>query len=61
VEEQAVGRAKRLGQTRTVHVHRFVVRKTIEEEYYNMLDIATETLISAENTEELAKPVVTEL
>jgi SNF2 family DNA or RNA helicase len=45
VEEQAIGRAKRLGQKRTVHVHRFIVRDTLEETYYNMLNITTEKLI----------------
>ena len=37
VEEQAIGRAKRLGQTRIVNVHRFVIKDTIEEDYYNKL------------------------
>lgn len=34
VEEQAVGRALRLGQTKMVHVHRFIIKDTIEEMYY---------------------------
>ena len=35
IEEQAIGRVKRLGQKRTVHVHRFVMANTIEETYYH--------------------------
>jgi len=41
VENQAVGRAMRLGQTRTVNVHRFVIKDSIEEEYYNLLNVQT--------------------
>ena len=35
IEEQAIGRAARLGQTRNVQVFRLIMRDTIEEEYYN--------------------------
>ena len=34
IEEQAIGRAVRLGQTRNVEVKRLVMRNTIEEDYY---------------------------
>lgn len=37
IEEQAIGRVKRLGQTDTVHVHRFVIRGTIEEDQFNLM------------------------
>lgn len=35
IEEQAIGRAVRMGQTLTVKVKRFVMKDTIEEENYN--------------------------
>ena len=42
IEDQAIGRAKRLGQTKDVHIHRFVVKDTIEEVYYrNMTERKT--------------------
>lgn len=34
IEEQAIGRAVRLGQQRTVQVQRFIMRDTIEHDYY---------------------------
>jgi SNF2 family DNA or RNA helicase len=34
IEEQAIGRANRIGQKRQVYVHRFVVKNTIEEKIY---------------------------
>ena len=37
INEQAIGRAARLGQMRTVHVYTFVIRDTVEEEYYAAL------------------------
>lgn len=35
IEEQAIGRAQRLGQTKPVRVIRFLVKNTVEEEIYN--------------------------
>ena len=35
VEEQAIGRAARLGQMKNVEVFRLIMKDTIEEEYYN--------------------------
>ena len=35
IEEQAIGRAVRIGQNKSVEVKRFVMRNTIEEENYN--------------------------
>lgn len=35
IEDQAIGRANRLGQTRIVHVIRFIMKKTIEEKIWN--------------------------
>lgn len=46
IEEQAIGRAKRIGQNKVVHVHRFVIKDTIEDEFYKKLDICTEQLIT---------------
>ena len=37
VEEQAIARAKRLGQKRNVHVYRFVMKDTVEEKYYEAM------------------------
>ena len=37
INEQAVGRAARLGQKNTVHVYNFIIRDTIEETYYNAM------------------------
>ena len=34
LEEQAIGRAVRLGQTRQVEVRRFIIRNTIEHDFY---------------------------
>jgi len=34
LEEQAIGRAVRLGQTRQVQVRRFIIRNTIEHDFY---------------------------
>jgi len=34
IEEQAIGRAVRIGQQKIVHVQRFIMRDTIEHEYY---------------------------
>jgi E3 ubiquitin-protein ligase SHPRH len=36
VEAQAVGRVDRIGQTRSTHVHRFVVERTIEENVHRL-------------------------
>ena len=35
IEDQAIGRANRLGQTRTVNVVRFITKNTIEERLWN--------------------------
>ena len=35
IEEQAIGRAIRLGQKKNVEIKRFVMKNTIEEENYN--------------------------
>jgi DNA repair protein RAD5 len=35
VEDQAIGRAVRLGQENQVHVYKLIIRNTIEEEIYN--------------------------
>ncbi|KDD76019.1 hypothetical protein H632_c393p1 [Helicosporidium sp. ATCC 50920] len=35
-EAQAVGRVSRMGQTRPTHVHRFVVRDSIEENLHGL-------------------------
>ena len=35
IEEQAIARSKRLGQTKNVYVVRFLIRNTVEEEIYN--------------------------
>ena len=42
VENQATDRAYRIGQTRTVHVHKFVVRGTLEERVDEMIENKTE-------------------
>ncbi len=42
VENQATDRAFRIGQTRTVHVHKFVVRGTLEERIDEMIEQKTE-------------------
>lgn len=42
VENQATDRAYRIGQTRTVHVHKFVVRGTLEERIDEMIESKTE-------------------
>ncbi|MCA9298310.1 MAG: DEAD/DEAH box helicase, partial [Phycisphaerales bacterium] len=42
VENQATDRAYRIGQTRTVQVHKFVVRGTLEERIDEMLEQKTE-------------------
>jgi len=42
VENQATDRAHRIGQTRTVQVHKFVVEGTLEERIDEMLDQKTE-------------------
>jgi SNF2 family DNA or RNA helicase len=42
VENQATDRAYRIGQTRTVHVHKFVVRGTLEERIDEMIEAKTE-------------------
>ena len=34
IETQAIGRAVRIGQTKNVDVRRFVMRNTIEHDYY---------------------------
>ena len=34
IEDQAIGRSVRLGQTKNVHVQRFIMRDTIEHDYY---------------------------
>jgi len=42
VENQATDRAYRIGQTRTVQVHKFVVRGTLEERIDQMIEAKTE-------------------
>ena len=42
VENQATDRAHRIGQTRTVHVHKFVVKGTLEERVDEMIEAKTE-------------------
>ncbi len=42
VEQQATDRAFRIGQTRTVQVHKFVVRGTLEERIDEMIEAKTE-------------------
>lgn len=42
VENQATDRAYRIGQMRTVHVHKFVVRGTLEERIDEMIEAKTE-------------------
>ena len=42
VENQATDRAHRIGQTRTVHVHKFVVAGTLEEHIDQMIEDKTE-------------------
>jgi superfamily II DNA or RNA helicase len=42
VEDQATDRAYRIGQTRTVQVHKFVVRGTLEERIDQMIEQKTE-------------------
>ncbi len=42
VENQATDRAYRIGQTRTVQVHKFVVRGTLEERIDHMIESKTE-------------------
>ena len=34
IEEQAIGRAVRIGQKETVNVKRFIMRNTIDHDYY---------------------------
>ena len=34
IEEQAIGRAVRIGQTEQVNVKRFIMRNTVEHDYY---------------------------
>lgn len=48
VEGQAIGRAKRLGQKRTVQVHRFVMLNTVEEEYYKKMTQSAEAETEAD-------------
>jgi SNF2 family DNA or RNA helicase len=42
VENQATDRAYRIGQTRTVQVHKFVVKGTLEERIDQMIEQKTE-------------------
>jgi SNF2 family DNA or RNA helicase len=37
INEQAVGRAARLGQKNTVHVYNFIIRDTLEEKFYTAM------------------------
>ena len=63
VENQATDRAYRIGQTRTVQVHKFVVRGTLEERIDQMIESKTElaeniigageTWLSEMNTDQL--------
>jgi SNF2 family DNA or RNA helicase len=63
VENQATDRAYRIGQTRTVQVHKFLVRGTLEERIDEMIESKTElaqniigsgeTWISEMNTDQL--------
>ena len=38
IEEQAIGRAVRIGQTQNVKVTRFIMKDTVEEDFYNKLN-----------------------
>jgi len=58
VENQATDRAYRIGQTRTVQVHKFVVRGTLEERIDRMIEEKTEL---AENIIGAGERALTEL
>jgi len=47
IESQAIGRAVRIGQKKSVVIKRFIMKDTVEEEYYNKnkYDIKEELMI----------------
>ena len=49
LEQQAIGRAVRMGQEKAVRVVRFSVRDTVEEELYNAIDLAAAKLVTRQN------------
>jgi len=49
LEQQAIGRAVRMGQENAVKVVRFCVKDTIEEELFNEIDLAAAKLVTRNN------------